>query len=95
MKHTLKEIVDGTTAVLSHVCEGKINYEIRVPNKSDDPLACTITHAPKDSVYCLIIDTTVEEWKATYLMPEMKTIHLMRWIRKGIKKEDNTFFQIL
>ena len=34
MKHTLKEIVTGTTANLTHVCAGKVYYQIDVENSS-------------------------------------------------------------
>lgn len=71
MKHTLKEIVTGTTAILTHVCAGKVYYEIAV----------------KDSIYELEIDSMEDEWKTTYLMPTFKAITLMRWIRKGIENE--------
>lgn len=71
MKHTLKEIVNGTKAVLSHICEGNAFYIIDV----------------EDSKYQLEINTNDEEWKATFLYPEMKAITLMRWIRKGIENE--------
>ena len=71
MKHTLKEIVTGTTAILTHVCAGKVYYEIAV----------------KDSIYELEIDWMEDEWKTTYLMPTFKAITLMRWIRKGIENE--------
>jgi len=35
-----------------------------------------------------------EEWKATYLYPSFHAITLMRWIRKGIENNDETFIQI-
>ncbi|HPI82452.1 MAG TPA: hypothetical protein PK122_04455 [Candidatus Paceibacterota bacterium] len=70
MKHTLKEIVSGTTAKLSYICAGMVYYDIAVG----------------DSVYQLGIDSTDEEWKTTYLYPEFKAITLMRWIRKSIDK---------
>jgi hypothetical protein len=71
MKHTLKEIVTGTTATLTHVCAGKVYYQIDVENSS----------------YQLEIDSLEDEWKTTYLMPTFKAITLMRWIRKGIENE--------
>ena len=69
MKHTLKQIVNGTTANLTHVCAGKVYYQIDVENFS----------------YQLEIDSTEDEWKTTYLVPSFKAITLMRWIRKGIE----------
>jgi len=71
MKHTLKQIVTGTTATLTHVCAGKVYYQIDVENSS----------------YQLEIDSLEDEWKTTYLMPTFKAITLMRWIRKGIENE--------
>jgi hypothetical protein len=71
MKHTLKQIVTGTTANLTHVCAGKVYYQIDVENSS----------------YQLEIDSTEDEWKTTYLTPSFKAITLMRWIRKGIENE--------
>jgi len=71
MKHTLKQIVTGTTANLTHVCAGKVYYQIDVENSS----------------YQLEIDSMEDEWKTTYLMPSFKAITLMRWIRKGIENE--------
>jgi len=71
MKHTLKEIVKGTEAHMSHVCDGKVYYAIVVEN----------------SVYRLEIDSTEDEWKTTFLYPTFKAITLMRWIRKGMENE--------
>jgi hypothetical protein len=69
MKHTLKEIVKSDIAQLSYICEGKAYYNIEVD----------------DSKYQLELDTMDDDWKATHLHPQMKTLHLMRWIRKGIE----------
>jgi len=71
MKHTLTQIVSGTTAALSHICAGKVYYNIDV----------------EDSTYELEIDSMEDEWKTTYLFPTFKAITLMRWIRKGIENE--------
>jgi hypothetical protein len=68
MKHTLKEIVSGTTAKLSYICAGVAYYDIKV----------------EDSIYQLSIDSMEDEWKTTYLYTEFKAITLMRWIRKSI-----------
>lgn len=69
MKHTLKEIVKGTEAKMSHVCNGIAYYHIIVDGQ----------------YYELQIDTMDEkENKDVYFTPTMKTIILMRWIRKGI-----------
>jgi hypothetical protein len=77
-KHTLKEIVKDADALLTHVCLGKVYYQIHVGG----------------STYQLEIDSMQPEWKETYLFPRFKAITLMRWIRKGIEKEDGTFIQI-
>jgi hypothetical protein len=79
MTHTLKEIVKkGNIASISYVCEGKVYYNINVGI----------------SAYQLELNSMDEEWKATYLLPNFSTISLMRWIRKGIEKQDGTFIQI-
>lgn len=71
MKYTLKEIVKGTTAKISHICNGIIYYNIDVGD---------------DTTYQLGIDCTdMSEWKNTYLYTEFKAITLMRWIRKSIE----------
>ena len=64
----LTTIVKGTTAKLTHVCYGKVYYEINTANHK----------------YQLEVDSMIEEFKTTYLEPEFKAITLMRWIRKGI-----------
>ena len=69
--HTLKEIVTGTTAKLSHVCEGIAYYNIDVD----------------DSTYQVGLDSTSDEWKATFMYTEFKAITLMRWIRRDILGE--------
>jgi hypothetical protein len=79
--HSLKEIVKDTEAIMSHVCEGKVYYEI-VVYTTDKPTA----------VYQLEIDSTSGEWQTTYLYPKFKAITLMRWIRKGMENEK--FIQI-
>jgi len=76
--HSLKEIIQVPVATLYHVCEGKVIYLIDL----------------EESAYMLSLDSMEDEWKAIYLQPEMKTIHLMRWIRKGIEKQDGTFIQV-
>ena len=69
LEHSLKQIVKGTEANMSHVCEGKVYYEIIVDN----------------SIYQLEINSNDDEWRATYLYPKFKAITLMRWIRKGFE----------
>lgn len=64
----LVTIVMGTTAKLTHVCYGKVYYEIETKNHK----------------YQLEINSMEDEWKTTYLEPEFKAITLMRWIRQGI-----------
>ena len=71
MNHTITKIVKGTDALLTHICAGKVYYEIHV----------------EDSTYQLEIDSMEDEWKTTYLYPRFKAITLMRWIRKGIENE--------
>ena len=71
MKHTLKEIVKDNDAVMTHVCEGKVYYQIHV----------------EDSIYQLEIDSMENEWKTIYILPVFKAIQLMRWIRKGMENE--------
>jgi len=69
MKHELKEIVKGTVAKLEHVCNGKADYRINV----------------NDTIYQLEINIMEKEWENIYILPEYKSITLMRWIRKGIE----------
>jgi hypothetical protein len=71
LKHSLKQIVDGNMANLTHICAGIAYYQINV----------------EDSAYQLAVDSTDDEWKTTYLYPGFKAITLMRWIRKAIEKE--------
>ena len=72
----LKTIIKNTFAKLTHVCAGKVYYQIDTKNHK----------------YQLEIDSTLEEFKTTYLLPEYKSIMLMRWIRKGML--DETFIQL-
>ena len=65
----LTTIVKGTTAKLTHICYGKVYYQIDTQNHK----------------YQLEIDSMNEEFKTTYLFTEFKAITLMRWIRKGIE----------
>jgi hypothetical protein len=76
MKHTVKEIVKGTVANLTHICEGKVYYNINVDG----------------TIYQVELDSTDDDWKATYIYPTFKAITLMRWIREGIVK--GTFIQL-
>lgn len=75
---TLTNIVRGTMAHMVHVCSGKVIYQIE-----------TGKH-----LYQLEIDSNEKEWETTYLVPEFKSITLMRWIRKGIENRDGTFIQL-
>jgi len=72
---TLKQIVNTTLAKMSHVCNGKAYYIIDT----------------KEHSYQLEIDCLDKEWKDIYIYPEIKAITLMRWIRKGIEKNDDSF----
>jgi len=78
MKYTLKEIVKGTSANLSHIRGGIAYYIIVVKNSS----------------YLLGINLNDDEWLTTDLYPAYKAITLMRWIKKGIDNNDNTFIQL-
>ncbi|NQU84852.1 MAG: hypothetical protein HQ541_03750 [Mariniphaga sp.] len=42
-------------------------------------------------LYQLEIDSTKKEWETIYMLPEFKSITLMRWIRKGINENDDSF----
>jgi hypothetical protein len=75
---TLKEIVNGTMAKLSHICNGKVYFKID-----------TVEHQ-----YQLEIDSMNSEWKNIYIVSEYKTITLMRWIRESIKNNDDKFIQL-
>ncbi len=75
---TLKQIVKGTTARLTHVCNGRVIYQIQ-----------TAQH-----LYQLEIDSTRQEWETTYLLPEFKSITLMRWIRMGMEAGDESFIRL-
>ena len=74
----LKEIIKGTQARLTHICNGKAIYQIETANH----------------LYQLEIDSTAEEWETTYLIPEFKSITLMRWIRKGLETKDGSFIRL-
>jgi hypothetical protein len=74
----LTHIVKGTRAHLVHVCNGKVVYQIQT----------------RDHLYQLEIDSNQQEWETTYLTPSFKTITLMRWIRKGLEKNDGTFIKL-
>jgi hypothetical protein len=71
LKHSLVEIVKGTTAKLSYICAGIAYYEIDVD----------------DSTYQFGINSLDDEWKTTYLYPTFKSVTLMRWIRKSIEND--------
>lgn len=72
---SLKQIVKGTYANLTHVCNGMAVYQIET----------------NGHLYQLEIDTTAKEWETTYLIPQFKSINLMRWIRKGMESGDGSF----
>ena len=65
----LTTIVKGTIAKLTHVCYGKVYYQIDTEKHK----------------YQLEINSMEDEFKTTYLETEFKAISLMRWIRKGIE----------
>jgi hypothetical protein len=74
----IKTIVNGTTASLSHVCNGKACYMVRTA----------------DHLYQLQINLMNVEWKDVYVYPEYKAITLMRWIRLGIENNDGSFIML-
>jgi len=74
----LTSIVKGTMAHMVHVCNGKVVYQIETGNH----------------LYQLEIDSTLQEWETTYLLPSFRAITLMRWIRKGLECEDGTFIKL-
>lgn len=63
------KVIIKNPAKLTHVCYGKVYYQIDTENHK----------------YQLEIDSMDEEFKTTYLWPEFKAITLMRWIRKGLE----------
>lgn len=75
---TLKEIVSGTTAKLNYIYNSKICYQIET----------------KNHLYQLELNMEDDDWKNAYIYPEFKAITLMRWIRKGIEKNDDTFIML-
>lgn len=75
---TLTQIVKGTMAKLSHICNGKAYYRINT----------------EEHEYQLELNCLDSEWKDIYILPIFASISLMRWIRKGIENEDNTFIQL-
>ena len=75
---TLKQIVNGTQAEMTHVCNGKVVYQIN-----------TTEH-----LYQLELDSTAAEWENTYMSPSFKSITLMRWIRKGLETGDGSFIRL-
>ena len=74
----IKDIVKGTFAVLSHICNGHAYYRID----------------SNDHIYQLDINCNDDEWKDVYILPKYKSITLMRWIRKGIENENDSFIQL-
>ena len=68
-------VKDNRKAFLTHVCNGKAYFTIET----------------KEHAYQLEINTNNDEWKTTHLYPRYKAITLMRWIREGIERNDETF----
>ena len=71
-------IVKGTRAELVHVCNGRVIYQIQTSHH----------------LYQLEVDSTDQEWENIYLAPSLKSITLMRWIRKGLENNDGTFIKL-
>ena len=79
MKHTLTEIVKNSNSILTHVCNGIIYYSIKMND---------------GSIYQFPIDSANDEdCKNVFFVNEMKSIHLMRWIRESI--EDDKLIQLI
>lgn len=76
---SIKTIVNGTNASLSHICNGKACYKIMTADHS----------------YQLEINLMDAEWKDVYVYSEYKAITLMRWIRIGLEKNDGTFIILI
>ncbi len=74
----LVEIVNGTMAKLSHICNGKAYFQIET----------------KEYLYQLEINLMNDEWKDVYVYSTYKAITLMRWIRKGIETNDGSFIML-
>jgi len=74
----IKTIVNGTDATLSHVCNGKACFKIMTA----------------DHIYQLEINIMDAEWKDIYIYPTYKAITLMRWIRKGIEANNDSFIML-
>ena len=74
----ITSIVKGTMANMVHVCNGKVIYHIETGNH----------------LYQLEVDSTLQEWETTYLLPSFKAITLMRWIRMGLENKDGTFIKL-
>jgi hypothetical protein len=74
----IKTIVNGISANLTHVCNGKAYYLIITENHS----------------YQLEINMMNDEWKDVYVYPTYKSITLMRWIRKGMETNDGSFIML-
>ena len=77
-KHTVAQIVKGNVANIDHVHRARVFFSIYV----------------EDTKYLLEIDTMEDDWKTTFIMPSMKAVTLMRWIRKGHEKQDSTLIQL-
>ena len=61
-----------------HVCDGKVTYNIQT----------------EKHLYQLELDSTDVDWKNTYLLPEFKSLTLMRWIRKDIEKDNGNIYNV-
>ena len=71
MKHTLAEIVKGTTAILDYVCQGIAYYRITVDG----------------TIYQFQVDSLDELYsKNVFYLPQEKSIVYMRWIRLSMEK---------
>ena len=83
MKHSIKEIVKGTTANLAYSQSGKLYYTVMVANSEDNVAGTEYT------LYTFPVDVTDRDdvgdsrFELTH-----KAITLMRYIRKAIKSEE-------
>jgi hypothetical protein len=75
----LKEIVNGSKANLTHICNGKVYFQIETENHK----------------YQLEIDSLSKDWNNVHIESEYKAITLMRWIKKGIDKDNGTFIKLI
>lgn len=73
MKHTITEIVKGSMARITHVCNGVIYYQVTLKD---------------GTAYQFEIDSAKDDdCKNVFFLYEDKAIILMRWIREAIEND--------